>query len=142
MDFPRLSPKQRLGSAAVIAIGLAAMLYGAVEHEYDDTLTAFAFFIGMACAACGVISIVARRLHKTLVALTVFVTLAGGIAGSALWERGHARQSSYGKGEPAESFAREKRAYFFWGLVLGAPIVPLAATVVALVKKRPPQGAV
>jgi hypothetical protein len=137
MDFPHLAPAQYLAYAALVAAGLAAMLYGAAGHEDGDTLTAFAFFLGMACAACGVICLVATRRHKTLIAVTVLVTLAGGLTGSVLWERGHAFQRPYGKGEPAESLVRQERAYVFWGLVLGAPIVPLAATLEAVVKKRP-----
>jgi len=63
MDFPRLSTKQRLGTAALIAVGMTGLWLGSLRHQYGEQMYPFAYFLGLTLVSCGVIILAAKRWH-------------------------------------------------------------------------------
>jgi len=132
MDSPLLTRTQSAAYEALVGVGFAGMLYGAVADAHSGRLRGFVFFLGLACVTCGVIGLTAKSSHVFLATLSVAFALSGALAGHIVWDQLHPNSPvPGGKGEPGESMRAGIQAYEFWGLMVGAPLVPLATTLIA-----------
>jgi hypothetical protein len=134
MDFPQLSKKQYVANGALIAVGVAGIVFGALRHEYASPLHAFAYFLGIACVLCGAIALVVKRWHLAIVSMTVLAAIGGGLIGSAIWDS--SRPGFYYR-KGAEALGEQRAEYGIWGVSAAAPVVVLAAAIVAASRKRP-----
>jgi hypothetical protein len=79
MDFPRLSTKQRLASAALIAAGLAALWFSLPQRRWESFRPSVILLaLGLASIAGGVAMLIAKRGRLTVVG----AILAGAIVGA------------------------------------------------------------
>jgi Na+/proline symporter len=81
MNFPRLTPKQRLADAAMIAFGVGALLFSFSPRDYGYWQLS-AGILGLGSVACGIIDFVAKRHRVPLVGLTLLSALAACISES------------------------------------------------------------
>jgi hypothetical protein len=133
MDFPRLTPKQRLANAALIAVGVGGLWFGSAPRGYG-AWQPITFVLGMACIAGGVAALVSKRRQLGLTILTFTGALVGAVVALAIVRANHP-EFSLEKSLSAEDDRREKESVA-WGMALGAAVPPLAVAAFSAIRTR------
>jgi hypothetical protein len=143
MDFPRLTPKQRLANAALIAVGVAGVWLGATPRGHG-ALQPFELVLGITCFLCGFIATAANGWHVTLLVLALLSAIPGGIAGDLIWSFRHPEFRTTGKhpNDREQKMFAEQQTYRVAGAVLGAMSMPLAAAALSTIRRRSDRTAI
>jgi hypothetical protein len=144
MDFPRLSAKQYVTNAVLIGAGLIGVVQPfelrISRAGGTQDLGPISTFIGLACVACALIPLVAKRWRVGLVLLMLAATFAGRLAGGAVWRaQNPGLEFEQGKGSEDwnRKLMRQEKPYLDWGFALGAASVPIAAAACSAIGMRP-----